>query len=70
MPWVSWSTRRLGKRSATTPAYGESSRIGRNCNPVVMPRAAPPLPGMVSTNQSCATRCIQVPMFDTMLPTK
>ena len=39
--WVSWSRRRLGKRSAITPAYGERSRTGRNCRPVVMPRAVP-----------------------------
>ena len=30
----------MGKRSAITPANGENSRIGRNCSPVVMPRAA------------------------------
>ena len=67
--WVTRSSRRLGKRSAMTPAYGESSTTGRNWSPVVMPRAAPPLPGRLSTSQSWATRCIQVPVLDTTLPT-
>ena len=57
-----------GSRSATAPAYGESSRIGRNCSPVVMPRAVPLLSLSSSTSQSWATRCIQVPMFETKPP--
>ena len=66
--WVTWSSRRFGKRSATTPAYGDSSRTGRNCRPVVMPSAEPlPLVSW-STSQSWATRCIQVPVLLTTLP--
>ena len=68
--WVTCSSRRLGKRSAMTPAYGESRRIGRNWSPVVMPSSVPLLPGRWSTSQSCATRCIQVPVFDTTLPAR
>ena len=68
--WVSWSMTRLGNRSAITPAYGDSSRIGRNCRPVVMPSSVPPVPGRLSTSQSWATRCIQVPVLDTTLPAK
>ena len=67
--WVTWSSRRLGKRSAMTPAYGESSRTGRNCRPVVMPSSVP-LRGQLRTSQSWATRCIQVPVFDTMPPAR
>jgi hypothetical protein len=53
--------------SPTTPAYAENSRIGRNCRPVVMPRAAG-LSVRTSTSQSWATRCIQVPMLETSDP--
>ncbi len=66
--WVTWSRRRLGNRSATSPAYGESSSIGRNWRPVVMPRAVPLLAVSWRTSQSWATRCIQVPVFDTTPP--
>ena len=68
--WVSWSRRRLGNRSAMSPAYGDSSSTGRNCSPVVMPSWVPPVPGRLSTSQSWATRCIQVPVFDTTLPAR
>jgi MFS family permease len=64
---VTAMTLRLGNRSPTTPAYGENSRMGRNCSPVVMPNAAG-LSVSTSTSQSCATRCIQVPTLDTMPP--
>ena len=65
--WVTARMRRFGNRSASTPAIGENSRIGRNWSPVVMP-SAPALPVSVSTSQSWAMRCIQVPMFDTSEP--
>ncbi len=61
--WVQLRTAFFGKRSARTPANGENSSVGRNCRPVVMPRA-PALPVRASTSQSWATRCIQVPMLD------
>ncbi len=35
-----------------------------------MPSSVPLLPGSWSTSQSCATRCIQVPVFDTALPAR
>ena len=60
-------TDRFEKRSAITPAIGENSRIGRNCKPVVRPRA-PALPVRASTSQSWATRCIHVPVFETSEP--
>ena len=31
--WVTARMRRFGNRSASTPAMGENSRIGRNCKP-------------------------------------
>ena len=65
--WVTISTERFEKRSAITPANGEKSRIGRNCSPVVMPRA-PALPVRASTSQSWATRCIHVPTLETSDP--
>ena len=61
--WVTIITERFGKRSASTPAIGENNRIGRNCRPVVRPRA-PALPVRASTSQSWATRCIQVPVLE------
>src|SRR3954452_24407480 len=41
--------------------------MGRNCSPVVMPSAVV-LPVSLSTSQSCAMRCIQVPVLDTVWP--
>jgi hypothetical protein len=35
-----------------------------------MPSSVPLLPGSWSTSQSWATRCIQVPVFDTTLPAR
>ena len=64
---VTASTMRFEYRSAKTPAIGENSRMGRNCRPVVMP-SAPALPVSARTSQSCATRCIHVPVFDTSDP--
>ena len=63
------STMRLLKRSEITPASGASTRIGPNCRPVVMPTAIAELSvSTVSTSQSWATRCIQVPVFEMMAP--
>ena len=66
--WVPISSCRLGILSASRPASGDSTSIGRNCRPVVMPRAAPLPPDSCSTSQSCPTRCIQVPTLDTRAP--
>ncbi len=65
--WVTCSRRRLGKRSATNPAYGLSRSMGRNCRPVVTPSRVPD-PVSTSTSQSWAIRIIQVPVLDTSEP--
>ena len=63
------SRRRFCIRSAMRPPYGASSSIGRNCRPVVIPTASAEWSvRMVRTSQSWATRCIQVPMLDTIAP--
>ena len=67
--WVTTRSLRLFIRSASTPAKGPRKRMGRNCRPVVIPAAAPSWSvSTVSTSQSWATRCIQVPMFETRAP--
>ncbi len=64
---VNRRTVRLGTRSATTPAIGENSRTGSSWRPVVMPSAVP-LWVSCRISQSCATRCIHVPMLETKAP--
>ena len=67
--WVYISSVRLGMRSASDPAYGASTAIGRNCSPVTMPSAVEELfVRMVRTSQSWATRAIQVPTFEIRPP--
>ena len=66
--WVTIRIRRLEYRSAIIPPHRLNSSIGRNCSPVVMPSAVP-LPWVSSsTSQSCATRCIQVPVLEITWP--
>jgi len=65
--WVAIRMRRLAYRSAIIPPYMLKS-IGRNCRPVVMPSAIPLSWVSSSTSQSCATRCIQVPVLETTCP--
>ena len=67
-PWVILRMSRLSKRSAITPPYADSTSIGRNCRAVVIPTATPEPPDSSRTNQSWATRCIQVPMLETNEP--
>jgi hypothetical protein len=56
-------------RSARTPAHTESSSTGANCSAVTVPTATPDSSdSTVSTSQSWATRCIQVPMLATRAP--
>ena len=50
-----------------TPANGVRIRNGRNWSPVVMPSELPEWVSC-STSQSCATRCIQVPVLLTSVP--
>jgi len=59
--------RRFGYRSASTPPARPNSKVGRNCNAVVMPTAVA-LPVMLSTSQSWAMRCTQAPVFETSWP--
>ena len=63
------SSLRFGKRSASSPPQAPKSNIGRNCRAVVRPTARP-LPVRLSTSQSAATVCIQVPESETSWPTK
>ena len=64
--WVTMSSLRWSRRSATRPAWADSSRAGRNCNAVVMPVAlAESSVRMRRTSQSWATRCIHVPVLVT-----
>src|SRR5450756_3055626 len=61
--------RRLGKRSVITPAIGANNTIGANCSPVTIPNATDECGvSSVRTNQSWATRPIQVPVLDTRAP--
>ncbi len=63
------STFRWSKRSATSPLSGSSSNCGPNCRAITKPTAAASwLVSWVSTTQSCAVRCIQVPTFETRAP--
>ncbi len=67
--WVVIMIRRLPYRSATAPAIGEISTPGANCRAVTMPRAmAEWSVSWVSTNQSWATRAIQVPTLEVSEP--
>jgi hypothetical protein len=68
MSWVTTSTLRLANRSATSPAAGDISSIGRNCSPVTMPSAVAELSVSFRTIQSWATRCIQVPTLEMTAP--
>ena len=60
--------RRLPNRSAIAPPHRLNSSSGRNCKPAAMPRAEPLPCDNCSTSQSCAVRCIQVPLLDTTCP--
>ena len=66
--WVTIRTRRLGYRSAIIPPHRLNSSRGRNCSPVAIPTATPLPCVSSSTSQSCATRCIQVPVFEITCP--
>ena len=69
MPWVTISSLRRSKRSATQPVTPTSSSGGANCSAIVMPIAAASLSvSSVSTTQFWAVACIQAPMFDTSAP--
>ena len=65
--WVTSSTPRLGQRSAIMPPNRPNSRVGRNCRAVVTPTAVA-LPVRLSTSQSWAMRCTQVPVLENSWP--
>jgi hypothetical protein len=67
--WVTMSTRRLGRRSASSPPQAPKSRIGTNCRPAVRPTAAP-LPVSWTMSHISATFCIQLPETETTWPAK
>ena len=67
--WVTMSTRRLGRRSASSPPQAPKSRIGTNCSPAVRPTAAP-LPVSWTMSHISATVCIQLPETETIWPAK
>ncbi len=56
-------------RSATVPVSGSSRTAGPNCSAIVIPTAvASSSVSWVSTSQSWAMRCIQVPTLETIAP--
>ena len=66
---VASSRRLLSKRSAISPEKGTSSSWGPSCKAIVKPTAAASLSvSSVSTIQSWAVRCIQVPTLLTSAP--
>lgn len=67
--WVTISTRRLSKRSASRPPNAPNRRIGANWSAVVSPTATP-LWVRVRINHVSATIWIQLPLSDTIWPTK
>ncbi len=51
------------------PVQGSSRMCGPYCSAITMPTAVALWSvSSVSTSQSCAMRCIQVPTFDTRAP--
>ena len=68
--WVHRRSRRLSKRSASTPLQAPNSRTGRNCRAVTKPRADPLLWVRRRTSHPWATACIHVPVMETSWPVK
>ena len=66
---VNMRRRRLSGRSAITPPQAPKSSIGVNCSAVVTPTASG-LPVSERTSHSSPTVCIQVPLSETIWPTK
>ena len=67
--WVTISSRRLSKRSASSPPKAPNSRIGANCSAVVSPTATP-LWVRVRISHVSATIWTQLPLSETTWPTK
>ena len=67
--WVAMTVRRRSQRSTRTPPINPNSSVGSACRAVAMPTATAESDSS-RTSQSCATRCIQVPMTLTAWPAK
>lgn len=66
---VAMSSLRRFNRSAARPVKGSNANCGPNCSAITMPTAVALWSvRCVSTSQSCAVRCIQVPTLDTSAP--
>jgi hypothetical protein len=69
--FVTSSTRRRGKRSATTPASGESSSTGIADDAPRMPTSSAAIravPANFTTRYPSVVSCIHVPRLETMSP--
>ena len=67
--WVSISSLRLSKRSASSPPYAPISNIGANCSAASSPTATPLLVRRRISHVS-ATIWTQLPLSDTTWPVK
>ena len=67
--WLTISSRRFANRSAITPPQAPKTRIGRNWSAEVTPTATP-LPVSSRISHISATICIQLPLSETIWPTK
>lgn len=61
------SSRRLATRSTTTPAGTEKSSTGANWSALLMPSLNAEFVSS-RTSHACPTRCIHVPINDTICP--
>ena len=67
--WVTRSSRRFERRSASSPPQTAKSSIGRNWRAAVRP-TAPALSVSVRISHISATICIQLPLSETSCPAK
>ena len=67
--WVTISSLRLSKRSASDPPSAPNRRMPVNCSAVAIPTAKPESVS-VRISQSSATICIQLPASETICPPK
>jgi hypothetical protein len=68
--WITNIRRRLGKRSAITPAKRVRTIIGVNWSAVSRPRSAGEPCRSTSTSHACAVRCSHEPVWETNWPKK
>ena len=69
VPWVATSSRRVSKRSTTTPATSPKTRNGRKRQNASAPTARAE-PDNSITSQASAMFCIHDPASDTTWPVK